>query len=552
MKDFLTEFDSKLFDALSNTAANRVFFFYADIKNFKSRWSKSAVEYFGLPGEILEPASIWDDKIHPDDVDEYNKDFQNIMSKKTPYHNCEYRITNAAGEYVWVNCRGYMTYDEDGSPEFFAGFVSNLGVLAKIDSVTGLWTNYSFRNDISGLLDGRRSGAAIQIDIRNFKRINSRYGYEFGDLVLYSIGQEIYKARGGCKRVYRFEGTQFALIIENGSKEDVLELKNRIIEQISEISVNGIKLYIDASFAATLFPQDGRFVDQVQNNLSYAIANAKQTNSNDIIFYSKEIHEQRNRIIRLTDALMESIQNDFNGFHLAMQPIMDAESGELYSAEMLLRWRNEEFPNVGPMEFIPLLEQTANIISVGKWVIDRAFRYVAEWNKLNTRNKLRHVNINFSYIQFTDLTLKDYIVAKLDEYKLPHDMLIAELTESCRIEYTDKLAQILQEMRDEGIIIALDDFGTGYASLMVLKDIPADIIKLDHTMTRTIVDRPKDRNLVEFIIEYCNRMDIDVCTEGVETDETLQIVKSAHAKYIQGYYYDKPLESETFYNKYIA
>jgi EAL domain-containing protein (putative c-di-GMP-specific phosphodiesterase class I) len=301
-----------------------------------------------------------------------------------------------------------------------------------------------------------------------------------------------------------------------------------------------------------LFPQDGQFADQIQSNLTYALSTAKQSNTKDVVFYTNELFEQRNRITRLTDALRDSIVNNFEGFRLVMQPIIDAKTEKVYSAEALLRWSNDEFQNVSPMEFIPILEQTGDIIPVGKWILDRALKYLAEWNKINAHNKLNHININFSYIQFTDESLKNYIIDELNKYELPHNSLIIELTESCRIEYTDKLAHLLQNFRDDGITIALDDFGTGYASLRLLRDLPADIVKIDHTMMRTIVNTPRDRTLVEFIITYCSKMNIEVCAEGVETGETLKIVKSADAKYIQGYYYDKPLETDEFFNKYIA
>jgi diguanylate cyclase (GGDEF)-like protein/PAS domain S-box-containing protein len=551
MDDLLTSFDSKLFDTLSESA-NRVFFYYADIKNFVSRWSKSAVEYFGLPSEILNPASIWDDKVHPDDMAVYQKSFSDMMTHVTPYHNCEYRITNSDGEYVWVNCRGYMTYDDDGTPSFFAGFVTNMGMTTKIDPVTGLWTKYSFRDDVTRILETGKSGAAMYIDVRNFKRVNSKYGYDFGDMVLHKIGQIISNACGTNGKIYRIEGKQYSIIIENGTKEDIIKIKDKITEQTEEMLINGQILHIDISYGATLFPQDGQFADQIQSNLTYALSTAKQSNTKDVVFYTNELFEQRNRITRLTDALRDSIVNNFEGFRLVMQPIIDAKTEKVYSAEALLRWSNDEFQNVSPMEFIPILEQTGDIIPVGKWILDRALKYLAEWNKINAHNKLNHININFSYIQFTDESLKNYIIDELNKYELPHNSLIIELTESCRIEYTDKLAHLLQNFRDDGITIALDDFGTGYASLRLLRDLPADIVKIDHTMMRTIVNTPRDRTLVEFIITYCSKMNIEVCAEGVETGETLKIVKSADAKYIQGYYYDKPLETDEFFNKYIA
>jgi diguanylate cyclase (GGDEF)-like protein/PAS domain S-box-containing protein len=549
MEDILASSDLKLFNTLSQSC-NTVFFYYADVKNDVAHWSESAKEYFGLPSTVLSPSSIWAERIHPNDIDGYNKNFEDMFGGVTPYHNSEYRIKNAEGEYIWVNCRGYMTYDKNGAPEFFAGFVRNMGQITKLDPVTGMWNSYVMRTNLEKLLQDGTEGVAIQLDVRNFKRINAQYGYDFGDSVLYTLGQALLSVCENRATVYRMNGTQFALIVK-GKKEDAIKLCKEIDDRIGNISVNGVILRIDTALGATLFPEDGQFFDNINSNLTYALASAKQTNSTDIVFYSNELFEKRNRYIRLNEALQSSIANNFEGFRIAFQPVFDAKTGKLHSAEALLRWSNEDFPNVGPMEFVPILEQTEKIIPVGKWLIDQAFKFVSVWNSANTSNKLKHVNVNFSYIQFSDDTLKDYVTSKLDEYKLPRETLIAELTESCRIVYTSEFANVLQSFREEGVKIALDDFGTGYASLMVLKDTPTDILKLDYTMMRTIQDKPKDRTLVEFIIKYCREIDVDVCAEGVENAGIEKIVTSAGAAFLQGYYYDKPLEADTFFEKYI-
>ena len=549
MKDILTDFDSKLFDTLSKSS-NNMYFYYADLKKGVAHWSEEAKSYFGLPSTILSPPSIWDERIHPDDLKAYYKNFDDMTNGVTPYHNCEYRIRNAEDEYVWVNCRGYMTYDADGVPEFFAGYVRCMGQITKIDPVTGMWNSYVFRNDLRDMLEKEIPGVAMQIDIRNFKRINARYGYDFGDTALYTIGQHLLNICDKRARVYRSAGTEFAMLMRGG-REEICKLHSYIARHMEDITVNGKSIHIDFASGATMFPQDGHFFDNINNNLTYALSSAKHTHETDIVFYSDELYEQRNRLMKLNEALRTSIANDFEGFRIVLQPVLDAKTGKLHSAEALLRWSHQDFPSISPMEFIPILEQTEKIIAVGKWVLDQVFGYIAKWNSSNTSNKLLHVNVNFSYIQFSDETLKDYIISKLDEYNLPYNTLVAELTESCRIEYTDKLAEILQGFRDEGITIALDDFGTGYASLMLLKDTPTDIVKLDHTMMRTIQNRPKDRTLVEFIIKYCREIDIDVCAEGVENEEIQNIVKAAGTALLQGYYYDKPLEVDEFYEKYI-
>ena len=197
------------------------------------------------------------------------------------------------------------------------------------------------------------------------------------------------------------------------------------------------------------------------------------------------------------------------------------------------------------MDFIPILEETGLIIPVGKWLIDACAKALATHADLPFK-----ININLSYRQLQDPSLKSFIIETIQKYDLPAERLTLELTESCHVDDTTELAKILQSLKDEGFSIALDDFGTGYASLTVLKDIPADIVKLDHTMTRTITNKPKDRSLVEFICGFCHKTDIQVCAEGVENEEILSIVKNAGANQIQGYYYDRPLPLEKFCNRF--
>ncbi len=542
---------SRLFELLSNSS-NRTYVYYSNIKEDWTRWSKSAVEYFGLSGEYLTPCGDeWAAKIHPEDRPLYDEDFRRMASHESPYHNCDYRITNASGEYVWINCRGYVTYDDGGNMEWFAGFVTNMGNRDKIDPVTSLCTVYEFRNYVQRLLDEGKSGGIMIIGLENFKRVNAEYGYDFGDKVLYTIGQKILGYTDNKTCVYRMDGAVYSIVMEDGDIADIIDMKNTIANMLELLPVGNQNLHLHVDTAATLFPADGIYIDQLQNNLFYALEQAKKLGVSDVVFYSEELYNRRNRIANMKEAICHSVANNFEGFRMVFQPIVDADTGTCVSAEALLRWSHKDFGNVSPMDFIPILEETKQIIPLGRWIIDESLRRLAVWYK-EDGNTLKTINVNVSYIQFMDMTLRDYVVSKLDYYGLPHEALVLELTESCHVEQTDLLAQVLQSYKDSGITIALDDFGTGYASLSVLKDIPADIVKLDHTMTSRIVDKPKDRKLIEFIVMYCKKVNIRVCAEGVETDEALSIVQDAGAELIQGYYYDKPLEVEHFTNKYIA
>ena len=549
--DILNEYDSKLFDTLS-MSSNKTFFFASNMKENTARWSKGAVEYFGLEGEILCPAdALWASRIHPDDMELYVEDFKRMENHISAFHDCEYRIRNAEGEYVWVNCKGHMTYDEDGNMDFFAGFVTNMGSRNKVDPTTELWTVYEFRNDIEDALEKNEQGSILLIGINNFKRVNDEYSYSFGDKVLHSIARRLLELCPTEAKVYRMDGADFAIVLPNGNRDTICQMKEQIEDALAVFVVEGIELHLDFRSGATLYPQDGKYIDQIQNNLFYALDNAKFTKNNHVVFYDEEMHLKKTRTIRLKDALSHSVRHGFKGFRVVFQPIIDAKTGECRSAEALLRWSHEDFPGIGPMEFIPLLEETGKIVEVGKWVMEESVKQLATWRQKCSNTIFSKIHVNVSYIQFREDLLKEYVVDILDRYHMPHDCLILELTESCRVEHTEQLGEKLQRFKAAGMQIALDDFGTGYSSLSVLRDIPADVVKLDHTMTRTIVDRPKDRSLIEFIIAYCKKASVRICVEGVENEEILEIVRNAGAEMIQGYYYDKPLELDEFYEKYV-
>lgn len=546
----MNEYDSRLFDVLSNSS-NRTFFFASNMKQNTARWSKGAVEYFGLESEILCPADTeWGKRIHPDDLPAYLKDFENMANHISPYHDCEYRMRNADGEYVWVNCKGYVTYDDEGQMDFFAGFVTNLGVRNKIDPVTEMWTVQEFRRDVENRLYKNQKGAAVLIGLSNFKRVNDDYGYSYGDKVLYCIAHKILDGGVSHARLYRMDGSDFALLIDNGTREDVIKEIERIKQAFEDLYIEQKLVHVDFKAGAVLFPQDGKYIDQLMSNMTIAVENAKNSGLTDVVFFTEEMHLKKTRMLRLKDAIRECVNDNCRDFYIVMQPIMDAHSGECQSCEVLLRWSSKDFPGTGPMEFVPILESTGLIIPVGKWVIEEGLRYLKKWDQSGTR-PLEKIHVNLSYLQLQDEYLADYAAERLREYGIEPGRLVLELTESCRIGRIDDLLNSLQKFRDYGISIALDDFGTGYSSLAVLKDIPADIVKIDHTMIKSVLGTEKEKRFIELIISFCNDVGITVCAEGVENATIMDIVTEAGATLLQGYHFDRPLSADEFYDKYV-
>lgn len=545
----INEADSVLFDMLSESSS-RTFFFFGDLKEDTARWSKGAVEYFGLESELLHPAlELWSSRIYPEDLEKYLSDFDEMVKRQDVNHDCEYRIKNAEGEYVWVNCKGIVRYDEENRPVLFAGFVTNMGTRNKIDPVTNLFTVFEFRNDIDAELQRGHCGAALNLSINNFKRINDLYSYSFGDKVLKEAGRMLMNLVGAESKVYRLEGSDFGIIYPNATKEDVDKLYAKIQKKLSDFWVEEKEISIALRSSCILYPDHGKFLDPLQTHLSYALAKAKTDKADMLVYFSDEIHAEQAKREHLQEELTKSLQVGCYGFRIVYQPILNEDGSEIRAVEALLRWKNDDFPKIGPMEFVPILEETGMIQQVGKWILSECIRNIGSWKKLYGKAVKTHVNM--SLIQFMDEDILTYIQRELSKYDVDPQMLVLELTESCRVEYTEELGKELQKFKNVGIEIALDDFGTGYASMAVLKDIPADVVKLDHTMIRSILNSPKDRALIEFFISYSQKVDIIVCAEGVENKEILDIVRKAGASLLQGYYFDRPMEEDDFCRKYL-
>lgn len=553
-KAFHAVFDlpaERLFASLS-LACPGTYYYLVNMKENVAVWSAGAVRDLNLPSPYLDPASrLWEERIHPEDRDAFRAGLASVRTRRSSVFSCEFRLRDGRDRYFWVSCCGHMDYDPDGEPSFLAGSISRMGVPVRIDATTSLWTVREFQADVGRMLRNHQEGTALLISIDNFKAVNDQYSYAFGDLILRELGNLLVRTAGTDSVVYRMDGADFGLLVHTCDHERIDALCRRINASLDTLEACGIRIRLGLRLTATCFPQDGRVYDQILNNLYYALYDAKHSRRHDVVFYTRELYLARNRASRLEAALKESVRCGFQGFSLAWQPIIDDSRHACDSTEVLLRWSSPEFPGIGPAEFVPVLEETGDIIPVGRWIIHEAVQRFASWHRrMKTGDRLPHININFSARQLDDPETIPYVLAELDRAELPHECLVLELTESCRA--SSSLPAVLEAVHREGIRIALDDLGTGYSSLLVLKEIPADIVKIDHQMVSTISKSRKDLALIEMISEYCAKVGICVCAEGVENEQVAALIRSAGIPLIQGYYFDRPMKENDFVGKYLS
>lgn len=535
-------FQNELFDVLSNSS-DRAYLYIGDIFNGGARWSKAAVDFFGIPDEYMEDVSkVWIPKIHPDDREAYMADFVAMEKGESTEHNCQYRVTDKRGKYIWIECKGKLFNDKESGRTLFAGVITCLDNRNKYDALTGVYTTHEFYNRrISGT-----KGHFLLVGIDEFRNIVSSYGYTFGDAVLIEVARRLEEITNETGRVYRFNGDEFLIVYNDTTDEDIQREFQTIKKSLHDIGeFKGHILSLSVTGGALAYPIEGMEIEDYINDLENSLDIAKRKHRGNVVFYSEDVAriQQRSKVLR--EDLVASVRNNFAGFELFFQPIVDNETGKISGCESLLRWKGERIKDSYPGEFIEILEDNGLIRQVGGWVMEAAIDQLKEWE--NKYGDIK-VTFNISYQQFMDPKFTDRLINKVKGSGVNPEHLVAELTESCEVENPASLAENFVRIRKEGIQVALDDFGTAYSSMELLKVLPANCIKIEHMFVRELEEKGHeiDYIIIENILSLCKQLKCISVVEGVETKNVEQIVKKLKPTYLQGYYYSKPINKIEF------
>lgn len=521
--------------------------FLCDMKYDFSRWSKNAVDTFGLPSEYMYGAGdIWENQIHPDDRADYHKGIDEIFAGNASGHDMQYRARRTTGEYDVCTCRGVVIRDHLGEPDYFAGVIRNHGIQGHVDTLTGLRNQYGFFEDMESYIKRSIGFTAALFGINRFAEINEMYGYHFGNRVLQLYGRSVLKNVGNRGHVYRIDGTQFAIISNTLSLEELKGSYDRFRGSLHEgFRVDGRKLLLDLH-CGTLEVDDFDVDSQtVYACLNFADEESKIHHRGDLVVFQNNPNEENQQRLEKLHAIRASIMHGYHGFYLLYQPVVDAQTERLMGAEALLRWKDDRYGVVPPDQFIPILESDPLFPELGEWIVRKAVLAAKQILRMHPQFVM---NVNLSYTQLEKPDFVDMVLRILDELEYPPEHLCFEVTERCRLLDLQLLKNVLASLKSRGILVALDDFGTGFSSVGVLKEIPINIVKVDRSFVRSIEESDVDRQLVRNICDLASIFDAKLCVEGVETEGMRDILKSYHVESFQGYYYAKPLLLDQFLN----
>ncbi|MCC0663660.1 bifunctional diguanylate cyclase/phosphodiesterase [Clostridioides sp. ZZV15-6597] len=534
------------FELLSQSTEDYIFFW--DINRNKFKISSAIFDEFNLSKDMdSDVVNCWSKTVYPDDVKVWKDDIQALVDGKKDEHNLEYRLINKYEEVVWISCRGKAYVSDDQKTIIIVGRIKNIGEKNKFDSITGTWNREQFEYRMNCIIKEKiyTSGAIFIMDIDNFKNINEKYGHSYGDKVLRAIATEVLEYLPKDVRLYRLDGDEFAFFYPMCNKETIENLYEKIqLYTNTQHEIESNKYYCTVTAGVAMYPEDGDNYLDLFKHVDIALDIAKMGGKNRMKFFSKELYENKLKVISMQQKLRECIENDFNDLELFFQPQVDASTKNVIGAEALLRWHSNTYGEVSPVEFIPILEQSNLIIPVGKWIIKEAIKQCKEWHKVNPDFK---ISVNVSYIQLKEDFFRDFIIECLIEYQLKPEFLILELTENCWIPDINLLNDKFISLKSIGVHIAIDDFGTGYSSLNYLKELSVNIIKIERSFVKNITYNSYEHTFLEYIIKLAHIINLKVCVEGIESYEEYNIVKSLGVDIIQGFLFGRPVSASEFY-----
>ena len=508
---------------------------------------------FELPGRQFKGlVPLWGELVHEKDRPRYNESIDEMLRGDTDIHHVEYQVRNRKGEYIWVLCRGVLQKDDKNQPAMFAGVVTDLGKMGKIDYTTGLFTYRECEKEISELLDKEteKPGGLMLLGLDDFMRINDLNSHLFGDGVLRQFAQTVQQLLPPGASMYRFDGDEFAVVCPGAGEEELEAVYKRLHAYSNRVhTLDGREYFCTVSAGMTLLGRDSQNYPDLIKCASSALEASKTKGKNIMTAYTPALMRSKLRAMELTSRLQLSVVNGMEGFRLVYQPFAHSKDLGLAGAEALLRWSGEPFGEVTPDEFIPLLESSGLIVPVGKWVLEQAIKTCKKWS---AQEPDFIMNVNISYLQMLDESFAEHVEKTLKENGLDSRHVVLELTESCFVTDMGGLKEIFRHLRGMRIQIAMDDFGTGYSSLGMLSQSPADIVKIDRLFIEAI-DRDENvfnRSFIASVIKLCHSVGITVCVEGVEEQDELRAVCALNADSIQGYYISRPISPEAFEEKY--
>lgn len=416
-------------------------------------------------------------------------------------------------------------------------------LLSSTDSLTGVYNRFQFDRSIKEILVAadryQHKVAMLFIDLDNFKNINDSFGHRIGDQLLTMVSKRLKACLKSSDFIARLGGDEFAVMLsEIQNQEEAAKIAKNIINTISaDYILEGQNIRIGASIGIDIYPSSATSAEKLILNSDVAMYHAKVSGKNNYQFFSKILDDKYRQLLSLENSLKFALEKD--ELYLTYQPIYDLQKMELVGLEALIVWDNPQFGHISPSIFITIAERTGLISTIGRWILDTAFKDYSTW-PLNKYKNFKFA-INISSFQIINENFIEIVTNLMKEYKIAPNLIEFELTETVIMSYfSEPFKDTIKQLHNDGISISIDDFGTGYSSLIRLKHLPINTLKIETSFVQEAIANPNSAIIVTCLIALGKNLGLNVIAEGIETKEQLDFLIKNGCPQGQGFFLGKP------------
>lgn len=421
-----------------------------------------------------------------------------------------------------------------------------LRYLLEHDALTGLYNRSTFCRKTADFLRQNPNGTynMVQFDIERFKVINELYGNFMGDRILLLIAEGLQKCLKDKGTYGRLEADHFAVCLPAGT-EELQYVREQMDKSLASVKIEQkINLY----YGVYTVEDRDMSVDLMCDRANLALRTVKGNSNRSYAVYNDELYQVVLSEQQLTNSMEEALlQRQFEVYY---QPVVDLKTGEVVSAEALVRWNHPEKGMVSPGFFIPFFEHNGFIIKLDAYIREEVCRNIMELGRRSLN--CVPVSVNVSRLEFYDPNLCRSIIDLTERYRLEPGMMRLEITESAYTDNPQQLLAAMKELQNYGFQVLMDDFGSGYSSLNMLKDVPVDILKMDMKFLENQGISGRGPEILASLVRMAKKLGMHTIAEGIETKEQGDFLRSVGCEYGQGYYYARPMPADAFTNLLMA
>jgi diguanylate cyclase (GGDEF)-like protein len=427
---------------------------------------------------------------------------------------------------------------------------AELYYLAHHDQLTGIPNRMLFTDRLT---QACREAARIDslvglmfVDLDRFKQVNDTMGHRFGDQLLRAVTERLKGCARDCDTVARLGGDEFAILMDNlKHANDADVIAQRIVDSMRQpFHIMGRELVVSLSIGIAIYPRDDTEVGALLSKADAAMYEVKANGRNGFRAYIPGLSMYSLEHMSLETDLRSALDN--NELVLHYQPQVSLANDQVVGVEALARWEHPRHGLISPAHFIPIAEESGQIVAIGKWILRQACLQHRSWVEQNLPPLRMAVNI--SALQFRQADFSREVRAIIEETGMDPYFIELELTESIVMQDVGTVLETLQDLKQLGVRLAIDDFGTGFSSLSYLRRFPIDRLKIDQSFVRGIEQMPVNESIVRAIAALARSLSLEITAEGTETEAELALVRACKCNEAQGYRYARPLAAGEFLN----